>query len=118
MKIEKLTPQIGAVIREINLNEKVTDDLIEKIKETFYENLVIFIEEQNISPKQFIRFAKHFGELGVYPFVKGMNDFPEIVEVRKRKMKKLILEDFGIQIPVIYRSPRLVQCSTQWKFLR
>ena len=43
MKIEKLTPQIGAVIREINLNEKVTDDLIEKIKETFYENLVIVV---------------------------------------------------------------------------
>ncbi len=89
MKIEKLTPQIGAVIREINLNEKVTDDLIEKIKETFYENLVIFIEEQNISPRQFIRFAKHFGELGVYPFVKGMDDFPEIVEVRKKKDEKI-----------------------------
>ena len=46
MKIEKLTPQIGAVIREINLNEKVTDDLIEKIKETFYENLVILLKNK------------------------------------------------------------------------
>ena len=89
MKIEKLTPQIGAVIREINLNGRVTDALIEKIKETFHENLVIFIEEQNISPKQFIRFSEHFGELGVYPFVKGMNDFPEIVEVRKKKDEKI-----------------------------
>ena len=48
MHIEKLTPQIGAVIREINLNEKTTDTLIEKIKEAFYNHLVIFIEDQDI----------------------------------------------------------------------
>ena len=89
MKVEKLTPNIGAIIRNINLNEKISSEVIEQLKETFYSNLVIFIENQDLSPTKFIEFSKNFGELGAYPFVKGMDDFPEIVEVRKNKEEKI-----------------------------
>ena len=36
MKVEKLTPNIGAIIRNINLNEKISSEVIEQLKETFY----------------------------------------------------------------------------------
>ena len=89
MKIEQLTPNIGAIIRDIDLNEEISHSLIKKLKEAFYTYLVIFFENQNVSPKKFIEISKYFGELGVYPFVKGMEKFPEIVEVRKNKDEKI-----------------------------
>jgi taurine dioxygenase len=42
---------------------------------------VIFFREQHLAPEQFLGFARRFGEVVEYPFIKGIDGFPEITRV-------------------------------------
>ena len=44
---------------------------------------LFFFRGQDITPNQLVAFSRRFGELSLYPFVSGLPDFPEVVEVRK-----------------------------------
>lgn len=74
MKIEKVTPIIGAEISDIclnNLSGKDCDDIYEAL----IENKVIFFRDQNLTPEAHIAFAHSFGEPEpphpIYPSVEG-----------------------------------------------
>jgi taurine dioxygenase len=49
---------------------------------------VIFFRDQPLEPGQFLRFARRFGEIVEYPFIKGIEGFPEIIPVVKLEHEK------------------------------
>ena len=59
------------------------DKTFAEIHRAYLEHLVLFFRDQEITPEEQIAFAGRFGEIGYYPFVEGMKDHPEIVEVLK-----------------------------------
>jgi taurine dioxygenase len=65
------------------------DDLVKKIRHALLENLVIFFRNQDLDPAAFLAFTTHFGEPVEYPFVKGIDGFPEIIQVLKRKNERI-----------------------------
>lgn len=89
IKVEPLTPAIGAIIHEVDISIPLGTDVISEIESAFHEHLVIFFEQQNLNPKELVEFAKQFGKIGYYPFVQGMEDHPEVVEVTKNKDEKI-----------------------------
>ena len=89
IKVEALTPAIGAIIRGIDISLPLEKESVNEILTAFHNHLVIFFENQNISPRQLVEFAKRFGKIGYYPFVKGMTDYPEVVEVTKNENEKI-----------------------------
>jgi taurine dioxygenase len=56
---------------------------VAEIRRAFLEHLVIFFHDQALTPVQFMEFARRMGKPVEYPFVKGIDGFPEVIEVKK-----------------------------------
>ena len=74
MKIEQVTPAIGAEISDICLNNLTPKDC-DEIYEALIVHKVIFFRDQNLTPDGHLTFAKSFGEPEpphpVYPSIEG-----------------------------------------------
>ena len=63
MKIERLTPALGAEI-DIDLGN-ITADGAPAVYDTLMAHQVVFFRDQQMTPAQHIELAKHFGEIDV-----------------------------------------------------
>ena len=88
LKVRKIAGALGAEISGIDLSQDITDDLAKKIRQVFLDSGVIFIKNQALTSQQFLNFAKKMGNPVEYPFVKGLEGFPEIIEVKKLEHEK------------------------------
>jgi taurine dioxygenase len=79
LRIETLSPAIGAVLRGVNLAEPASDDLIGEIRAALLAHKVIFFEEQDFTPGQQRDFAARFGDLHVHPLYDRNDAHPEIM---------------------------------------
>ena len=85
MHTEPISPSIGTIIRSLDLNQPLTDDLIAELRAIWLDRQVIIIRGQNLSSEQYLAFAKLLGEPDIYPFLKGLDGYPEITPILKRK---------------------------------
>ena len=83
MKVRRIAGALGAVIEGVDLRGPLSEALVREIRAAWLEHLVVFFRDQPLSPAEFMRFARTIGEPVEYPFVKGLPDFPEIIEVVK-----------------------------------
>ena len=89
MKIKRIAGALGAEISGVDLTQSISTELAKEIRDVFLENSVIFLRHQALSSQQFMNFAKAMGEPIEYPFVKGFDDFPQIIEVKKLEHEKV-----------------------------
>jgi taurine dioxygenase len=89
MKFRKIAGALGAEITGIDLTQSLTSDLVKDIRDIFLNHNVIFLKSQPLTSQQFMNFAKSMGTPVEYPFVKGFEDFPEIIEVKKLEHEKV-----------------------------
>ena len=80
--IRPIAGVIGAEISGVDLS-RLGDDLIREIRAAWLEHLVVFFREQPLSKDDFLAFAEAIGEPGLYPFLPSLENFPEIIEVKK-----------------------------------
>ena len=83
LEVKKTAGALGAEIAGVDLSKPLSQQTIAAIRRAFLEHLVIFFREQNLTPAQFLLFARTMGEPVAYPFVKGLPDYPEIIQVMK-----------------------------------
>src|SRR6266851_824952 len=88
-EIHPLSGAIGAEIAGVDLAGEVDDDTIAAIRRALLEHLVIFFRDQDLPPAKFLAFARRFGEPIEYPFVRGLEEFPEIIPVMKLEHEKI-----------------------------
>jgi len=79
LRVEPLTPTIGAEISGIDLRQPLAADEVVAIEQALHEHLVIFFRDQDITPAQHIEFGRHFGELCYPPFMTDHGETPEIL---------------------------------------
>jgi taurine dioxygenase len=89
MKIKRIAGALGAEIIGLDLTQSLSSDLTKEIREVFLKNSVIFLRHQPLTSQQFMNFAAAMGEPIQYPFVKGFDDFPQIIEVKKLEHEKV-----------------------------
>ena len=89
MKIKRIAGALGAEIIGLDLTQSLSSDLTKEIREVFLKNSVIFLRNQSLTSQQFMNFATAMGEPIQYPFVKGFDDFPQIIEVKKLEHEKV-----------------------------
>ncbi|MDQ0465805.1 taurine dioxygenase [Caulobacter ginsengisoli] len=77
--VEPLTPNIGAVMRGVNLAEPASDDLIGDIRAALLKHQVVFFEDQDLTPDQQSDFARRFGDLHIHPLYERDGKNPEIM---------------------------------------
>lgn len=81
-----LTPiagSMGAEVWGVDLSKPLGNHLHDEIHQAFLENQVLVFHDQDLSVDNHKDFAKQFGPLVPYPFVKGLPDHPEVFEIRK-----------------------------------
>jgi taurine dioxygenase len=83
MKIVKVAGALGAEVHGVDLRQPLSSSLAQDIRQALLDNLVIFFRDQDLTPAQFMDFAQAMGEPVEYPFVKGLDGFPKIIEVKK-----------------------------------
>ena len=83
IKVRQLSGSIGAEISGIDLRQDLNPDSAQWLRQKFLDHLVIFLRDQHLSLDQYMAFAKAMGEPTEYPFVKGLDGYPCIIEVKK-----------------------------------
>ena len=79
---EPLTPDFGALLDHPDLNT-ASDADIDNILSLRARFGVVFFHQQNLDPASLLALAARFGTPVPYPFVTGLADFPEVIEVVK-----------------------------------
>jgi taurine dioxygenase len=83
MQIKPYSSAIGAEILGPDLTRSLPAEELSVIHQALLEHHVLFFRDQDLSPQQQIQFSHQLGELEDYPFARGMDGHPEIVEVVK-----------------------------------
>lgn len=83
IKVHRIAGALGAEIDGVDLSRPLTDALYAEIYQAFLENQVIFFRDQTMSPEQYLAFAKRWGGIHLHPYMKGLDDHPEILELLK-----------------------------------
>jgi len=81
--IERVTGALGAEISGVDLSRPLTDDVFAEIYQAFVEHQVIFFRDQDMTPDQYLAFARRWGGIHLHPYMKGLDDHPEILELIK-----------------------------------
>ena len=97
MKTRKIAGALGAELTDVSLSSGLTPDSAREIRAALLEHQVIFFRDQPLSPAGFLGFARAMGTPIDYPFVKGIEGFPQIIEVKK-------LEDERVNFGGIWHS--------------
>jgi taurine dioxygenase len=82
-EIRRVAGALGAEIRGIDLATGLTESVAAQVRAAFLQHQVLFIREQQLDAAQFLRFAQAMGQPVEYPFVKGLEGYPVIIEVKK-----------------------------------
>jgi len=89
MDIRPLAGAIGAEIFGVDLAGELDDDTVAAIRRAWLDYCVIFFRDQDLPPERFLAFARRFGRPIEYPFVKGIDGFPEITPVVKLEHERV-----------------------------
>jgi len=81
--VEPVAGALGAEIAGVDLSRPLSDTTYAGLRRAWLEHLVLFFRDQELTPAQFLAFGRRFGEVIEYPFVKGLDDYPEIIPVLK-----------------------------------
>ena len=92
IEVSPISGALGALITGVELKEPLQDPVFEEIYNAFLKYKVIFFNDQELNPETQLRFGKMFGQPIIYPFVKGLKEFPEITPILK---KETDLNNFG-----------------------
>ena len=83
LQIKKIAGALGAEIVGVDLSAPPSSELASAIQGALLEHLVVFLQDQRLSVPQFLAFARCFGKPIEYPLIKGLPEFPEVIEVSK-----------------------------------
>jgi taurine dioxygenase len=83
IEVRPIAGAIGAEIAGVDLSKELDDETVAAIRRAWLAHCVIFFRDQELPPARFLPFAKRFGTVIEYPFIKGIEGFPEIIPVMK-----------------------------------
>jgi len=89
LQIHPIAGALGAEIAGVDLGTDLDDATIAAIRRAWLDHLVIFFRGQDLLPKRFLAFARCFGEVVEYPFIKGIEGFPLITPVVKLEHERV-----------------------------
>jgi len=82
IEVAPLAGALGAEIAGVDLAH-LTDATVAEIRAAWLAHLVVFFRDQELGPDDFLAFARRIGEPVEYPFVQGIEGYPEIIAVTK-----------------------------------
>ena len=83
MKITRSSGALGAEVSDIDLAADLSPATVAELRRHWLEHLVLFFHDQHLPPDRLHAFARAFGEPMDYPFLKGLDGYPQITIVAK-----------------------------------
>jgi taurine dioxygenase len=84
----KYTGSLGAEVEGVDLATDFNDGVMAQIRQALLDHLVLFFPDQHLTPEQQIAFGRRWGELYTHPLVKGMDEYPAMLELKKTPENK------------------------------
>jgi alpha-ketoglutarate-dependent taurine dioxygenase len=81
--VRRMAGAIGAEIGGIELRPDLPDAVMAELRRWWLEHLVLFFRNQGLTPQELAAVARRFGEVVHYPFLKGLDEAPEVIRVAK-----------------------------------
>ena len=87
--VNPVSGALGAEIKGVDISIPLEAEVVSEIRDALLKHLVIFFQNQVISPQQQLNFAEQFGIPMEYPQLKGLPDCPLVTEVIKLEHETL-----------------------------
>jgi taurine dioxygenase len=89
LEIRRIAGALGAELHGVDLSDALSDATVAAIRRAWLDHGVIFFRDQDLAPAQFLAFARRLGQPVEYPFVRGLDGFPEITPVVKLEQERV-----------------------------
>ena len=86
--VRPVSGALGAEVEGVDASREVPDEVVAEVRRAFLEHLVIVLRGQKLEPGNQRAFARRFGRPVIYPFVKGVEGFPEVTPVIKSEQDR------------------------------
>ncbi|OJY70979.1 MAG: taurine dioxygenase [Rhodospirillales bacterium 70-18] len=87
--VQRIAGALGAEIAGIDLAAPLDESCLAALRQAWLAHGVVFFRDQPLAPADFLAFARRFGAVVEYPFVKGLDDYPEIIPVVKLEHERV-----------------------------
>ena len=88
LEIKRIAGALGAEIQGIDLATVPSAGIVAQIRAALLEHLVVFFRDQHLTVAQFLAFARAVGKPIEYPLIRGLPDYPDVIEVTKLEHEK------------------------------
>jgi taurine dioxygenase len=89
IEVRPIAGALGAEISGVDLAGELDEATVAAIRRAWLDHLVIFFRDQPLPPARFVELARRFGQPVEYPFVRGIEGFPEITPVVKLEHERV-----------------------------
>ena len=83
MELQPIAGALGAEVRGVDFSRELSNSEASAVYDAFLRHKVLYFHGPELSPAQQVRAARIFGEPDLYPFIKGLPDAPEVIEILK-----------------------------------
>lgn len=90
LRVEPLTPVIGAEVAGVDLSQELADEQVAELKRAFLTHHVLVFRDQTITPEDHKRFASHFGELRRLPLADVDGGDPIVLPIHADKDSRYV----------------------------
>ena len=61
LELERMTPQLGAIVRGLDLRESLDDGTTRDLKQAVLDHGVLYFRDQDLTREQYLEFMSRFG---------------------------------------------------------
>jgi alpha-ketoglutarate-dependent taurine dioxygenase len=89
LEVRRLAGALGAEIGGVDLAGDLPEEVIAEIRAALVDHQVVFFRDQNLTAGEQARLGRRFGPLNIHPYVAGMAEHPEVMEIIKEPEDKV-----------------------------
>jgi taurine dioxygenase len=89
IRVNPIAGALGAEVEGVDLGRPLGAETVAKLRRALLDHLVLFFRDQELTPEALLAAARHFGTPVEYPFVKGIEGHPEVIEVAKLEHERV-----------------------------
>ncbi len=88
LSVTRAAGALGAEIDGIDLSGALSNSTVAAVRQALTDHQVVFFRNQDLDAPGLVRVARIFGEPNDYPFAKGLEEAPEVIEIIKAEADK------------------------------
>jgi len=89
IRVNPVAGALGADVDGVDLCRPLGTETAARIRRALLDHLVLFFRDQELTPDALLAVARQFGTPIEYPFVTGIEGYPEVIEVAKLEHERV-----------------------------